>query len=150
MTKFACFTSLPPGKLFMLFCCLLSFADFVFKITHCFKKFFQGDRLSVTHIGSRSGLTFNVALGLIWVQIVCKMYQQTTLVGTVKPVSKRGQKIGFQDRLSLNAGQKYCRMLQGEHSSIVPTFIKLPFVIIILLSIFEWPLKTGFTVITCS
>ena len=35
---------------------------------------------------------------------------------TVKPVlsghSKRRTKIGFQDRLSLNAGQKYCRMLQ--------------------------------------
>ena len=35
---------------------------------------------------------------------------------TVKPVlsvhSKRRPKIGFQDRLSLNAGQKYCRMLQ--------------------------------------
>ena len=27
-----------------------------------------------------------------------------------RPLSKR-QKIGFQDRLSLNAGQKYCRML---------------------------------------
>ena len=35
---------------------------------------------------------------------------------TVKPVlsspSKRRPKIGFQDRLSFNAGQKYCRMLQ--------------------------------------
>ena len=56
-------------------------------------------------------------------------------------------KIGFQDRLSLNAGQKYCRMLQEEHSAILLTFIKLPFVIkIFVWSIFEWPLKTGFTV----
>ena len=35
---------------------------------------------------------------------------------TVKPVlsghSKRRPKLGFQDRLSLNAGQKYCRMLR--------------------------------------
>ena len=47
----------------------------------------------------------------------------------------------------LNAGQKYCRMLQGEHSAILSTFIKLPFVSkIFVLSIFEWPLKTGFTV----
>ena len=38
-------------------------------------------------------------------------------------------KIVFQDRLSLNAGQKYCRMLQGEHFAILSTFIKLPFVI---------------------
>ena len=69
----------------------------------------------------------------------------------VKPAkrghSKRRPKIGFQDLLSLNAGQKYCRMLQGEHSEILSTFIKLSFVIkIIVLSIFEWPLKTGFTV----
>ena len=38
-------------------------------------------------------------------------------------------------------------MLQGEHSAILLTCIKLPFVIkIFVLSIFEWPLKTGFTV----
>ena len=38
-------------------------------------------------------------------------------------------------------------MLQGEHSAILSTFIKLSFVIkIFVLSIFEWPLKTGFTV----
>ena len=35
----------------------------------------------------------------------------------------------FQDQLWLNAGQKYCRMLQREHSAILSTFIKLPFVI---------------------
>ena len=47
----------------------------------------------------------------------------------------------------VNAGQKYCRMLQWEHSAILSIFIKLPFVInICVLSIFEWPLKTGFTV----
>ena len=42
-------------------------------------------------------------------------------------------------------------MLQGEHSAILSTFIKLPFVIkIFVLSIFEWPLYTGFTVeVTC-
>ena len=38
-------------------------------------------------------------------------------------------------------------MLQEEHSAILSTFIKLPSVIkIFVLSIFEWPLKTGFTV----
>ena len=38
-------------------------------------------------------------------------------------------------------------MLQGEHSAILMTFIKLPFVIkIIVLSIFEWPFYTGLTV----
>ena len=54
--------------------------------------------------------------------------------------------MGFENWLSLNAGQKYCRKLQGEHSAILSTFIKQPFVIkIFVLSIFEWPLKTGFT-----
>ena len=39
-------------------------------------------------------------------------------------------------------------MLQGEHSAILLTFIKLPFVSkIFVLSIFEWPFNTGFTVI---
>ena len=41
-------------------------------------------------------------------------------------------------------------MPQGEHSAILLTFIKLPFVIYIcVLSIFEWPFKTGFTVHVC-
>ena len=63
-----------------------------------------------------------------------------------RPLSK-GQKNGFQDQLSLNVGQKYCIMLQGEHSAILSTFFKLQFVIkIFVLSIFEWPFYTGFTV----
>ena len=59
-----------------------------------------------------------------------------------KTATLKRQKIGFQDQLSLNAGQKYCRM---EHSAILSTF-KLPFVIkIFVLSIFEWVFYTGFT-----
>ena len=58
------------------------------------------------------------------------------------------QKIGFHDQLSLNVGQKYCRMLQREHFATLSTFIKLPFVIkMFVLSIFEWPFYTGFTLI---
>ena len=39
-------------------------------------------------------------------------------------------------------------MLQWEHSAILLTFIKLPFVNkTFVLSIFEWPFYTGFTVI---
>ena len=39
-------------------------------------------------------------------------------------------------------------MLQGEHSAILFTFIKLPFVItIFVLYIFEWLTYTGFTVL---
>ena len=77
----------------------------------------------------------------------CKLksvYNKTCL----KRPLKKNTIIFFQDRLLLNAGQKYCRMLQGEHSAILSTFMKLPFVIkIFFLSIFEWPLKTGFNVI---
>ena len=39
-----------------------------------------------------------------------------------------------------------CSMLQEEHSAILLTFNKQPFVIkIFVLSIFEWPFKTCFT-----
>ena len=66
---------------------------------------------------------------------------------TVKPCLKwplkNKTKIGFQDRLLLNVGQKVCRMLSAIHS----TFIKLESVTkIFVLSIFELLLKTGFTV----
>ena len=58
-----------------------------------------------------------------------------------RPLSKR-LKIGFQDQLSLNAGQRYSRMLQGEHSAILLTFIKLPYVIkIFVLSILSGRLR---------
>ena len=66
-----------------------------------------------------------------------------------RPLTKKIKTV-FEDRLSFNAGQKYCRMLQREHSAILLTFIKLPVVInMFVLSIFECPLKTGFTVFTC-
>ena len=65
---------------------------------------------------------------------------------TVKPDLSGHSK---EDKLSLNAGQKFCRMLQGEHSAILLIFIKLPFVIkIFALSFFEWLLKTCFSVLT--
>ena len=38
------------------------------------------------------------------------------------------------------AGQTYCKMLKGQHSAILLTFTTF------VLSIFEWPLKTGFSV----
>ena len=55
-----------------------------------------------------------------------ELYSKTCL----KLPLKKNTKIGFQYQLLLNAGQKYCRMLQGEHSAILSTFIKLPFVIV--------------------
>ena len=71
------------------------------------------------------------------------LYSKTCLK---RPLQKR-PKIGLQYQLSLNAGQKFCRMLQ-EHSAILSTCIKIPsFFKTSVLSIFEWPLKTGFTVL---
>ena len=76
-----------------------------------------------------------------------RVFSITVKHDCVKRLLTKGSKIGFQDRLSLNAGQKYCRMLRGEHSAILSTFIKLPFVIKIwVLFIFDWPFYTGFTV----
>ena len=63
-----------------------------------------------------------------------------------RPLKKK-TKIGFQDQFSLNAGQKYCRMIPLEHSAILLKFIKLPFANkIFVKSIFEWRLKTDYTV----
>ena len=42
---------------------------------------------------------------------------------------KKKNKTGFQDPLSLNAGQKNCRMLQMELPAILPTLIKLKYVL---------------------
>ena len=65
------------------------------------------------------------------ITILISKYFLSEPIQTVKPVVRghlKGRaKIGFQSRLLLNAGQKYGRMLQGEHSAILSTFIKLPF-----------------------
>ena len=63
------------------------------------------------------------------------------------PLSKIS-KIGFQDQLLLNAGQKYCRMLQG---GILQYFRPSLSYHLLLSSLFfsvcEWLLYTGFTVL---
>ena len=60
------------------------------------------------------------------------LYSKLCLKRSLKKKKKK-TKISFQDRLSFNAGQKYCRM---------PPL--LPFVVFFVN--FEWPLKTDFTV----
>ena len=71
-----------------------------------------------------------------------KCINNNTQLNLCKTSTLKKIKIGFQDQLSLNVGQKYGRMLR-EHSAILSTFIKLPFVIkISVLSIFEWPFYT--------
>ena len=62
-----------------------------------------------------------------------------------RPLSKR-PKIGFQDQLSLIEGQKYCKMLQREHSAILWPSFSYHLSLRSFLSIFEWPFYTGFTV----
>ena len=75
---------------------------------------------------------------------ILRSYSETCLK---RPLREKTKNV-FHDQLSLNEGQKYCRMLPLEHSAILLTFIKLPFVMkIFVLPICEWPLKTGFTVI---
>ena len=72
------------------------------------------------------------------------LYSKTCLK---RPLSKR-PKIAFQDKLLLNACQKYCKMLQGEHSAILLTFIKLPFVFkTFVLSILSGRLRQVFLII---
>ena len=72
------------------------------------------------------------------------------MLNLFKTATLKRPKNSFQDQLLLNAGQKYYRMVQGEHSEILLTFIKLPFVIkTFVLSIFEWSFYTGFTVCVC-
>ena len=83
---------------------------------------------------------------------ICEKYQNLMSLEYSKTCQKRPlkrtPKIGFQYRSSLNRGQKYCRMLQGEHSAILWTFIKLQFPIkSLVMSIFKWPLKTDLTVV---
>ena len=67
-----------------------------------------------------------------------------TIAVTIKLVlsghSKRIPKLGFLDRLSLNAVQKYCRM----HSAILLNCIKLPLVIKIVLVYFWMNAKDRF------
>ena len=67
------------------------------------------------------------------------LHENSLLIVYSKTCVKQRQNIGFQDQLSLNSGQMYCRILS--------TFISLLFVIEnVDLSIFEWPFYTGFVV----
>ena len=63
----------------------------------------------------------------------------SSFASTVKPVSSgQSKKLDFQDKVLLNAGQKYCRLLPSEHSAILLTSIKPSFFIkIFVLYIFE-------------
>ena len=60
---------------------------------------------------------------------------------------KKNKNIGFQLRLSINAGQKYCRCSKGSILKYFrPSFLSFHFPLRPLSS-FKWPLQTGFTVL---
>ena len=65
------------------------------------------EMISTKHIGFK--LMIKKKITILSIKSLLILY-------TLKPVlsghSKRRPKIGFQDLLSLNAGQRYCRMLQ--------------------------------------
>ena len=72
-----------------------------------------------------------------------KLVSLRQILSYSKTCLKNYIQIGFQDRLSLNAYQKYCRMLRN-HSARLSAFIKLSFVFkTFVLSIFERLLKTS-------
>ena len=96
----------------------------------------NGDNFITCVIGNSCGVTGKI--------ITIMPYSKTCVKG---PLSKR-PKIGFQD-YHLMQVKSIAECSFWEHSAILSTFIKLPFVIkIFVLSIFEWPLYTGFTVFT--
>ena len=61
-------------------------------------------------------------------------------LNTVNPVlsghSKRRPKLGFQNQILLNAGQKYCRMFQREHSAMLSVICHEDHLFFFLLFIF--------------
>ena len=95
---------------------------------------------------SKSYIIVNVTYKSLVGDLAVEHYLASRLVYSktcLKRPLKKKTKIGFQDRLTLNAGQKYCRMLQES----ILQYLQLQFVIKpFVLSIFELPLKTGFTV----
>ena len=69
-----------------------------------------------------------------------------SFVHTVKPVLS-GHSEDPKNWFLVPIGLMEVKSIEGEHSAILSTAIKLPFSIkTLVLSIFKWPLKTGFTV----
>ena len=120
----------------------------LYQMSHCALPKVTWDNLYIVDTNCNCFWEIQLMQCLWWFSLLFAIYEwQYSKTCVKQPLSKR-PKIGFQDQLSLNAGQKYCRMLQGEHSAILSTFIRLPFVIkIFVLSFFEWPFYTGFIVL---
>ena len=65
---------------------------------------------------------YAVSLSLLQLRFGYLLYSKTCL----KPSLKKKTILDFKTDYRLLQGQKYCRMLQGEHSAILSTYIKLP------------------------
>ena len=113
-------------------------------------------KLQYIHICSRFAgnpkfIIIETAHKLKFTQCTCT-YKFIIMVNTVKPVlsshSKRRSKIVFfKANYRLMQVKSIAECSKGSILQILSSFIKLPFVIMIfVLSIFELPLKTGFTV----
>ena len=81
---------------------------------------FQTRKFSSFHFKNLLLAHFDLILTSLWNELKPFEYNKLCLK---QPLSKR-PKIGFQNQLSLNTGQKYYRMLQREHSAILWTVIK--------------------------
>ena len=102
---------------------------------------------SYGHVGMDSSPNLHFFPGQAWLSSLTSTSCTYSKTWLKRPLKKK-TKIGFQDRLSLITGQTYCRMLQesilqyfwpalSDNRSLRP---------LIVLSIFEWPLKRCFTV----
>ena len=98
-----------------------------------------------------------IILSCLFLATLCEWADLMTLMCVMFPCFPNGvlgkvwySKICLKRLLSNRPSQQYCKMLLGEHTTILSTFIKLPFVIkIFVLCIIEWPLNTNFTVLDC-
>ena len=120
----------------------------VIKRLHCTHRFFMQTAKTMNRPGRCQGWSESFLSAHVMLLVLSCSRQITS---TVKPVirghSKRRPKIGFQDWISLTAGQKYCRVLYCRmlHESILQCFrpslsYHLSFKTFVL-SIFKWPLK---------
>ena len=104
-------------------------------------------------ISNKPQLTFGqYTLSTHWHRVTdtCMHIWILTADYTVKPVLRGHSKMKTNYSLMLvkSIAGAFCNPFK-EHSAILSTFIKLPFVIKIFdLSFFEWLLKTGFTLLT--
>ena len=77
----------------VIFQVILSSPDFFFKIIFFFfVNFFREYYQSVKQFGSISGLIVNGS-GLVWVQAVCKGFQQTILVGKYSKIGRKDDSV---------------------------------------------------------